>query len=66
MHGVLHVGWVPDGNGAYRGQMAVLVKPNGLLGEAYMTAIEPFRHLLVYPPAIREVGRAWRRASSGA
>ena len=33
MHGVLHLGWVPDGSGAYRGQMAVLVKPNGLLGE---------------------------------
>src|SRR5918994_5445 len=24
MHGVLHVGWVGDGTGAYRGQMAVL------------------------------------------
>ena len=66
MHGVLHVGWVPDGNGAYRGQMTVLVKPNGLLGRAYMAAIDPFRHLIVYPPAIREVGRAWRRASSAA
>src|SRR3954447_15640489 len=29
MHGVLHIGWVPDGSGGYRGQMAVLVKPNG-------------------------------------
>jgi hypothetical protein len=27
MHGVLHVGWVPDGNGGWRGQMAVLVSP---------------------------------------
>ncbi len=24
--------WVPDGSGGYRGQMAVLVKPNRLLG----------------------------------
>ena len=34
VHGVLHLGWVPDGCGGYRGQMAVLVKPNGLLGQA--------------------------------
>src|ERR1700730_11294332 len=27
MHGVLHIGWVPDQTGGYRGQMAVLVKP---------------------------------------
>jgi hypothetical protein len=60
MHGVLHLGWVPDGAGAYRGQMAVLVKRNGLLGAAYMAAIAPFRHLVVYPPMIRGVGRAWR------
>ena len=41
MHGVMHLGWVPDGTGGYRGQMAVLVKPNGLLGRAYMAAILP-------------------------
>ena len=46
----MHMGWVPDRTGGYRGQMAVLVKPNGLLGNAYMTAIRPFRHLIVYPP----------------
>ena len=39
--------------------MALLVKPNGLLGTAYLTAIRPFRHLLVYPPMIREFGREW-------
>ena len=60
MHGVMHLGWVPDGSGGYRGQMAVLVRPNGLFGNAYMAAIAPFRHLLVYPPMIREVGRMWR------
>jgi Protein of unknown function (DUF2867) len=31
------------------------VKPNGLLGTAYMAAIGPFRHLIVYPPAMREL-----------
>ena len=60
MHGVMHLGWVPDGTGGYRGQMAVLVKPNGLFGSAYMAAIRPFRHLLVYPTMIRRIGRDWR------
>ena len=60
MHGVMHMGWVPDATGGYRGQMAVLVKPNGLFGTGYMAAIRPFRHLLVYPPAMREFGRQWR------
>ena len=60
VHGVMHIGWVPDGTGAYRGQMAVLVKPNGLLGTVYMAAIRPFRRLIVYPLAARETGQAWR------
>jgi hypothetical protein len=60
MHGVLHLGWVPDGRGGYRGQMAVLVKPNGLLGEGYMAAIRPFRHILVYPAMLRQFERDWR------
>jgi len=60
MHGVLHLGWVPDGAGGYRGQMAVLVKRNGLLGTAYMTVIRPFRHLLVYPRMLRDIEREWR------
>ena len=61
MHGVLHLGWVSDGAGGYRGQMAVLVKPNGALGEVYMAAIAPFRHLIVYPAMLREIGRGWAR-----
>jgi Protein of unknown function (DUF2867) len=60
VHGVMHIGWVPDGTGGYRGQMAVLVKPNGLLGTVYMAAIRPFRHLIVYPPMLREIGRGWQ------
>ncbi len=62
VHGVMHIGWVPDGSGGYRGQMAVLVKPNGLLGNAYMAAIRPFRHLLVYPPMLRQIEREWSHA----
>lgn len=60
VHAVMHIGWVPDEAGGYRGQMAVLVKPNGLLGKAYMAAIVPFRHLIVYPTLIRMIGRSWR------
>jgi Protein of unknown function (DUF2867) len=60
VHGVMHIGWVPDGRGSYRGQMAVLVKPNGLLGEVYMAAIRPFRHLIVYPSVMREIEAEWQ------
>lgn len=59
MHGVMHLGWVEDGAGGYRGQMAVIVKPNGRSGALYMGAIKPFRHLIVYPPMIRAVGDTW-------
>ncbi len=62
IHGVMHVGWVPDGAGGYRGQMAVLVKPNGLLGSMYMVAIAPFRYLAVYPLMLRDIGRMWRES----
>jgi|SRR5215210_2080034 len=61
MHGVLHLGWVRDRNGGYCGQMAVLVKPNGRFGSAYMAAIRPFRHWLVYPQMMRMIERRWRR-----
>jgi hypothetical protein len=60
MHGVLHLGWVPDQAGGYRAQMAVLVKPNGLFGTAYMAAIRPLRHLIVYPAMLRGIEREWR------
>ena len=65
VHGVIHLGWVPDESGGYRGQMAILVKPNGVLGSAYMAAIAPFRHLLVYPVMMREIARRWRDAAAG-
>jgi hypothetical protein len=60
VHGVMHLGWVPDQTGGYRGQMAVYVKRNGLFGTAYMAAITPFRHLIVYPELVRAIGRTWR------
>lgn len=60
VHAVLHLGWVPDGSGAYRGRMAILVKPNGALGGAYMAAIKPFRYAVVYPAFLRRIEREWR------
>ncbi|MGD0923685.1 MAG: DUF2867 domain-containing protein [Streptosporangiaceae bacterium] len=64
VHGVMHVGWVPDGEGAYRGQLAVLVKPNGLLGAGYLAAIRPFRNLIVYPRMMRDMARRWQGGSA--
>jgi hypothetical protein len=63
MHGVMHLGWVPEEGGGYRGQMAVLVKRNGLFGTAYMAAIRPFRHLVVYPRMLRDIERRWPLAA---
>ncbi|ADB48949.1 DUF2867 domain-containing protein [Conexibacter woesei] len=60
VHAVLHIGWVEDAAGGFRGQMGVYVKPNGLFGTAYMAAIMPFRYLIVYPPLMREIGRDWQ------
>jgi Protein of unknown function (DUF2867) len=64
VHGIMHVGWVRDPAGVYRGQMAVYVKPNGRLGAAYMAAIRPFRHLVVYPPMLRQLERQWQAMPS--
>jgi hypothetical protein len=60
VHGVLHLGWVPDDTGGWHGQMAVLVRRNGLFGGAYMRAIAPFRYLIVYPLMMRGVEKEWR------
>ncbi|CAM5616293.1 hypothetical protein SAVIM338S_05725 [Streptomyces avidinii] len=67
VHGVMRIGWVPDGAGGYHGRMAVLVKPNGLFGALYMAGIKPFRYLGVYPALLRGIGREWRaRTGPGA
>jgi hypothetical protein len=66
-HAVMHVGWVPDPQhpGGFRGQLAVLVKPNGAWGRAYMSLIGPLRHLFVYPPLMRQIETGWKAAPSG-
>ena len=65
MHGVMHIGWVPDNAGGFRAHMAVYVKPNGVFGNAYMAAIRPFRHLIVYPALIRNIERIWQARATG-
>jgi hypothetical protein len=60
VHGVLHLGWRPDGDGGYRGQLAVLVKPNGRFGRAYVAAIAPIRYAVVYPLLLRSIAALWR------
>ncbi|MFI9821503.1 DUF2867 domain-containing protein [Streptomyces sp. NPDC052013] len=61
VHAVMHIGWVQDGTtGTYRGQMAVLVKPNGPFGAVYMLGIKPFRYVGVYPALLRAMGRQWQ------
>ncbi len=66
MHGVMHLGWVPEPTGGYRGEMAVYVRRHGVFGTAYMAAIQPLRHLVVYPLMMRQLQRAWRnRAQDG-
>jgi hypothetical protein len=65
MHGVMHIGLVPDGTGGYHAQLAVLVKPNGRFGNAYMAAIRPVRHLIVYPPLLREMQGNLRTRARG-
>lgn len=63
VHAILHLGWVTDDSGGYRGQMAIYAKPNGLLGNAYMAVIKPFRYLIVYPSMMKQVEHSWRARS---
>ena len=61
VHALGHYGWVRTPDGGYRGQMAILVKPNGYFGRLYMAGIKPFRHLLVYPALMRRVAADWKK-----
>jgi hypothetical protein len=59
VHAVMHLAWIDQGEGRYRGQMGVYVKPRGRFGATYMALIGPFRHLIVYPALMRQIERAW-------
>jgi hypothetical protein len=60
VHAIMHLAWVPTGDGGHELRMAVLVKPNGRFGRLYMAFIAPFRYLVVYPALTRQWERAWR------
>jgi hypothetical protein len=60
VHAVLHLGWRQAASGEYSPQMAVYVKPRGLLGRAYMQFIKPFRYLIVYPAMERAAAKRWQ------
>jgi hypothetical protein len=59
VHGVLHFGLAANGDGLYRPQMAIYVKPHGLLGRLYVKAIGPLRKVLVYPALMRQLEQIW-------
>lgn len=59
VHAVMQLAWVRDREGVYHGQMGVYVKPRGRFGAAYMAVIAPFRHFVVYPALMRQIGHAW-------
>lgn len=59
MYGVMHLAWANQGNGRYRAQMTVYVKPRGTFGKAYMAFIKPFRYAIVYPALMRHLERTW-------
>lgn len=61
VHSIGHYSWVRTPDGGYRGQMAVLIKPNGTFGRLYMAGIKPFRYGLVYPSLMRWIAKDWRR-----
>jgi len=65
VHGVMHLAWVDQGDGRYQGQLAVYVKPRGRLGQGYMALIRPFRHRVVYPALMRQIGQAWDKRGPG-
>jgi hypothetical protein len=60
VHAVLHLGRVADDSGWFRARLAILVRPNGVLGSAYLAAIRPLRHHVVYPSLLREAARELR------
>ncbi|MEV3985730.1 DUF2867 domain-containing protein [Nonomuraea sp. NPDC049758] len=65
VHAVMHLAWAPAAGGGHELRMAVLVRPNGLLGRCYMAAIMPFRRTLVLPAFVRRLERAWRERDAG-
>ncbi len=49
-------------SGAYRFYLGVYVRKVGRLTPVYMTLIDPFRKLIVYPSLLRSIRKTWSRA----
>ena len=64
VHGVMHVGAIPAADGQTNVQLTVLVKPNGSLGRAYLAAIKPFRHAVIYPLMMRRLADRWHSSAA--
>ena len=66
VHAVMHLAWVDQGEGRYQGQMAVYVKPRGLV-RARRTWRSSSRSAtwIVYPALMRHIERAWARRIAG-
>jgi len=59
VHAVMHLAWIGQGEGRYRGQLGVYVRPRGRAGAACMALIAPLRHHAVCPALIRQIGQTW-------
>ena len=51
--------------GGYLAYLGVFVQPVHRFTRLYMTAIAPFRRLVVYPAIIRQMQRAWAERYGG-
>jgi Protein of unknown function (DUF2867) len=60
VHGFVSLSMRPTADG-YLAYLAIFVKPVHRFTRLYMTAIAPFRRLVVYPVIIRAVQREWAR-----
>jgi len=63
VHAIEHLVWIDEGEGRYRGQLGVYVKPRGWFGRFYLALIGPFRRVIVYPAGIARIKSVWRARS---
>jgi hypothetical protein len=61
VHAALHFGRVLIRENVWGIQMAVLVKPKGWFGKAYMLLIKPFRLWIVYPTMMHAASKMWKK-----
>jgi hypothetical protein len=61
IYAALHLGWVDAPGGAKTVELAIYTKSRGWRSEAYMAAIKPFRHAVVYGPWLRALRSTWER-----